>query len=87
MNVLYLESRIICTQHSFRLYLPFLYLDVALLGNLTRGALVLDLIIDGCRVQLFRHVGGESDVGQVDEAGHGVEDDGAVNPCMVARLL
>ena len=64
-----------------------LYLDAALLSNLTRRALVLDLIIYGRRVQVFRHVGGEGDVGQVDEAGHGVEDDGAVNPCMVARLL
>ena len=63
-----------------------LYLDAALLGNLTRRALVLDLIINGRRVQVFRHVGGEGDVRQVDEAGHGVQDDRAVNAGVVEEV-
>ena len=47
---------------------------------------MLDLIVDGRRVQLLGHVGGYGDVGEVDEGGHGVEDDGAVDAGIVEEV-
>ena len=47
---------------------------------------MLDLIVDGRRVELLGDVGGNRDVGEVDEAGHGVEDDRAVDAGVVEEV-